>query len=45
MMPLPPLTGGLSNPSGELVEPRLGKSGASFDGLRTGVVGAAGDSE
>jgi hypothetical protein len=39
LTPLPP--GDLSNPSGELVEPRLGTSGASFDRLRTGVVGAA----
>ena len=43
MMALPPLArGGLSNPRGELVEQRLGTSGASsFDGLGTGGVGAA----
>ena len=46
MTPLPPLaSGGLSNPSGELVEPRLGTSGASVDRLGTGVVAAAEDGE
>lgn len=37
--PRPP--GDFSNPGGELVEPRLGTSGASFDRLRTGVERAA----
>ena len=41
---VPPLPPG-SNRSGELVEPRLGTSGASFDKLRTGMVHAARGSE